>query len=126
MPRYLSAEWIAEADRRVAASPAVSAAAEGVVAALQTTATDGPQGDVTYHVRVTDGSAHVMAGPAERPTVSVVASYETTQRLLSGDLSPQKAMMTRRMKVKGDLPRMVKLRPLVEAIDAELRAVPPD
>ncbi len=101
--RYLSPEWFAAvqaaADRRGVGAPGVT----GSAVTVQQVVTGGPDGDVTYHVVLSDGRVHVGSGEAPDPTVTFSQDYETAAAVAKGELSAQGAFMVGRIRVRGDL-----------------------
>lgn len=58
--------------------------------------------DPTYQV-LKDGSLSVHDGRAENPDLTVSISDENLLRLFRGQLNPMSALMTGKIKVKGDM-----------------------
>ena len=63
MVRYLSLAWIDALGHEVAKSTELAALAESHDIGVTQVVTAGPEGDVTYHLRVGDGSASFGADP---------------------------------------------------------------
>ena len=63
--RYLSLDWIDELRRVVAADDGCGALAADHEIGVTQVVSDGPEGDVTYHLQVGDGEASFGAGAAE-------------------------------------------------------------
>ncbi len=107
MPRYLSREWLDAAQRAIDASTSVREAATGADFVVQHVVTGGPNGDVTYHVRVGEEGVRICKGEAADPTVVFTEDYGTAAAIGRGELSAQAAFMAGRIRVRGDLPRLV-------------------
>lgn len=107
MSHYLTAGWIREADAAVAGDERLRAATADLSLVVQQEVTDGPRGDVTYHVVADHGVVGVRAGAASSPTVTFRQSYETAAAVAKGDLSAQGAFMTGRIRVSGEVPQLV-------------------
>jgi hypothetical protein len=107
MPRYLSPEWLEAAQRAIDARASRPGAAAGVDIVVQHVVGGGVDGDVTYHVRLADDGVSIREGEAPDPTVVFSEDYATAAAISRGELSAQSAFITGRIKVHGDLPRLV-------------------
>jgi putative sterol carrier protein len=107
MPRYLSREWLDAAQRAIDASTSVRNAASGADFVVQHVVTGGSDGDLTYHVRVGGDRVRICEGEAADPTVVFTEDYSTAAAIGRGELSAQAAFMAGRIRVRGDLPRLV-------------------
>jgi putative sterol carrier protein len=84
-----------------------------------------PDGQVRYHVVVEADQTRVSAGPAERPDITFTTDYATAAAVAQGQLSTHAALMDGRMRVGGDLTRIVDAPPDWSDLDplpAALRA----
>jgi hypothetical protein len=107
MPRYLSPEWLEAAQRAIDASTTVRHATSGVDIVVQHVVTGRTDGDVTYHLRIGADGIRLCPGEAPDPTVVFTEDYDTAAAIGRGELSAQGAFMTGRIRVRGDLPRLV-------------------
>jgi len=107
MPRYLSREWLEAAQWAIDANTSVREAVSGADFVVQHVVTGGSDGDVTYHVRVGVDGVRICAGEAPDPTVVFTEDYDTAAAIGRGELSAQAAFMAGRIRVRGDLPRLV-------------------
>ncbi|HVE19120.1 MAG TPA: hypothetical protein VNB52_08545, partial [Ilumatobacteraceae bacterium] len=64
MVRYLSLAWIDALSQEVAKSGELAELSDSHKIGVTQIVTDGPEGDVTYHLRLGDGNASFGAGPA--------------------------------------------------------------
>ncbi len=104
MASYLSDQWFDEVGARDA-SP-VTAATEGDLV-LQHLVSGGPQGTVSYHVRVGEGGAAIVRGQAASPDVTFAEDYATAAAIASGELSAPAALLAGRIRVGGDLAALI-------------------
>lgn len=60
-------------------------------------------GGGTWHVVVADGSLQVCAGAHREPSAVVSSKAPDFVRISNGDINGRRAVMTRKMKVRGNL-----------------------
>ncbi|HEX3088955.1 MAG TPA: hypothetical protein VHQ23_09885, partial [Ilumatobacteraceae bacterium] len=93
MVRYLSLAWIDALSQEVAKSSELAALAGIHNIGVTQVVTDGPEGDVTYHLRLGDGTAEFGAGPADAEDVCMEQSWATATAVATGDLNAQEAFI---------------------------------
>jgi len=103
MLTFLTDEWVDAVDAAVASDGALATLMADVALSIEQHVTAGPLGDVTYHLTFDHGQASVRPGPASNPTVRFSQDYETAAAIASGAGSAQRAFMTGRLRVGGDL-----------------------
>lgn len=74
---------------------------------LQFVVTGAPEGDVQYHLDIADGSAAMDLGELEGADASVTSDYETATAMAKGDLNVQMAFMTGKIKVGGNMAKIM-------------------
>lgn len=103
MLTFLSDEWI-EALHEAASSDAdLAERTRDVSLTIEQEVTGGPDGDVRYALRFDHGSVAVTSGPAPGATVRFHQDYATAASIAMGQGSAQRAFMTGRLRVGGDL-----------------------
>ena len=107
MPRYLSPEWLDAAQQAIDANTSIREAASAADFVVQHVVTGGSDGELTYHVRVGGDGVRIRPGEASDPTVVFTEDYRTAAAIGRGDLSAQAAFMAGRIRVHGDLPKLV-------------------
>ena len=116
--RYLSLAWIRELTREVAESETLAElAAEHTIGVTQVV-TDGPEGDVTYHLQVGDGFATFGAGAADPEHVRMEQSWETAVGVATGATNAQEAFITGRILLFGDQQALMAAQPVFGALDS--------
>ena len=85
-------------------------AAAGVSAVIQFELSG--DGGGTWHSVIADGRCSVGDGAHSDPTLVVMASAENWMRVVQGQLDPQFAFVTGRLKVRGDMGLALRLRAL--------------
>jgi DNA-binding HxlR family transcriptional regulator/putative sterol carrier protein len=58
--------------------------------------------DEVFHVDITDGEAHTVAGPADDPAIAVTTDAATFVRIGARKITPLAAMVTGTLTLKGD------------------------
>lgn len=123
--RYLSLDWIDALSTAVAASADMRAVAAEHTVGVTQTVTGGPEGDVTYHLQVGEGSASFGPGPASPEDVRFVQDWQTAVGVATNALNAQQAFITGRIRLTGDPQKLSASTPVFAALDAifaEVRA----
>jgi putative sterol carrier protein len=123
MARFLSAEWLEQLAAAAGDDQEVQAAASGVSLTVQQVVTDGPDGEVAWHVRLGDGSVEIGPGRAPHPDVVITQSHETATEVGRGSLSPAEAFATGRLKLAGQVGLLIRHQPAFERLGLALAAV---
>jgi hypothetical protein len=116
--RYLSLEWIDELTRVVAADEPLRALAGAHEIGVTQVVTDGPEGEVTYHLQVGDGTASFGPGAAEPEHVRMEQSWDTAVAVATGGLNAQEAFVNGHIRLFGDQQRLLDAQPVFGALDA--------
>jgi putative sterol carrier protein len=112
MPKYLSQEWLDES-RALAVDQPVR---PGATARIQYLTTGGPDGDVKYYWVLEDGKLlETKVGELDDPDFTLTMSYEDAVKVQQGDLDPNAAFMQGRMKVSGNMAKLMSLLPLTNS-----------
>ena len=99
MSAFLSDEWLTEARVALADLPSIDGA-DGVV---QYTVSGAPEGKVQVHVVVRSGRVtSIEPGKHREPDCIVSLAHPEAVALFSGELTPDVAFMSGRVKVEGD------------------------
>ena len=123
MVRYLSLDWLDAVSRDVAADPALGDLARRHTIGVTQVVTDGPEGDVTYHLQVGDGQAAFGAGAAEPEDVRMEQEWETAVAVATGEQNAQEAFIGGRIRLHGDQQKLIDALPVFAALDAVFRGV---
>jgi alkyl sulfatase BDS1-like metallo-beta-lactamase superfamily hydrolase len=119
MARYLTPEWI---DALASAADGLEGP-PGVRLTVQQRVTGGPDGDVSYHVVLEEGKVAVRAGEAAAPDVTFVQDHATAVAVACGELAAQAAFMSGRMRVTGDVQRLIDEKDALTGLDRVLAGV---
>ena len=123
MIRYLSLDWITALSEEVAASDQIREIAESHRIGVTQVVSNGPEGDVTYHLSVGDGQASFGAGPAEPEDVKMEQDWDTAVAVATGELNAQEAFIGGRIRLYGDQQKLLDSQPVFGALDAVFATV---
>jgi putative sterol carrier protein len=121
--RYLSLDWIDAVAGAVAASDRLQRLAPVHEIGFTQVVTEGPEGDVTYHLQVGDGKVAFAAGPADPEHVRMEESWETAVAVATGSLNAQEAFVNGQIRLRGDQQRLLDSQSLFGALDSVFTAV---
>jgi len=118
MVKYLSAEWMALTKELAAEFPETP----GATARLQYVITGGPDGEVRYYQVIDNGHTveHAL-GEDPEAEVTLTSSYEDKMKVDKGELDAPAAFMQGRVKVTGNIAKVMALLPLTNK--AEFKAM---
>ncbi len=123
MVKYLSPEWMALTKELAAEFPETP----GASARLQYVITGGPDGDVRYHHVIDNGHTveHAL-GEDPESEVTLTSTYDDKMKVDKGELDANAAFMQGRVKVTGNIAKVMALLPLTnkpeyQAILAQVR-----
>lgn len=112
MAKYLSPEWIDEARALADSQPE----RPGASARMQYVVTGGPDGDIKYWWRLEDGKLRESAlGSLDDADFTMTLSYADSVKIQQGELDANAAFMQGRMKVTGNMGKLMQLMPLTNS-----------
>jgi putative sterol carrier protein len=123
MIRYLSLDWISALSAEVAASEQMRTVAESHRIGITQVVSDGPEGDVTYHLSVGNGAATFAAGAADPEDVKMEQDWDTAVAVATGELNAQEAFIGGRIRLFGDHQLLLESQPVFGALDAVFATV---
>lgn len=115
--RYLSLDWIDAVRAAVASTPSIRDLAETHDIGVTQVVTDAPEGEITYHLQVGEGSVHFGAGVAPREDVRLEQDFETAVGVATSTLSAQEALVRGLVKITGDPTLLIDAAPVFAALD---------
>ena len=121
--RYLSPDWLAAMGDEVARRDEVRDVSAGHALAVTQVVTDGPDGDVTYHLAIADGAVVFGPGPAAAEDVRFVQDWETAVAVATGATNAQEAFLRGRITMVGDQRRLVAVQAVLAVLDKVLAPV---
>jgi putative sterol carrier protein len=123
MIRYLSLDWITALSEEVATSETMRDIAESHRIGVTQVVSNGPEGDVTYHLNVGGGEASFGAGPADPEDVKMEQDWDTAVAVATGELNAQEAFIGGRIRLFGDQQKLLDSQPVFGALDAVFATV---
>jgi putative sterol carrier protein len=107
LSKFLSEEWAAEVTAALGQHTGFKNAIGSAELGIQFVVNDGPDGDAEYYLQATGGKSTMALGTLENPDVTVRQSYETATAISKGELNTQTAFMTGKVKVSGNLAKLM-------------------
>jgi alkyl sulfatase BDS1-like metallo-beta-lactamase superfamily hydrolase len=112
MAKYLSQEWMDES-RKLAEDQPVR---PGATARIQYAVTGGPDGDIKYYWALEDGKLlDSQLGDIDDSDFVLTMSFDDSVKVQKGELDPNAAFMQGRMKVSGNMAKLMSLLPLTNS-----------
>ncbi|MDH3538489.1 MAG: SCP2 sterol-binding domain-containing protein [Acidimicrobiia bacterium] len=105
--KFLSEDWLTAANEALAGSAGYQAATSTTDLTLQFVVTDTPDGDVEYHVVMANGATTFTAGAVEGADATIRNNHETAMAVSKGDLNTQAAFISGKLKVEGNLAKIM-------------------
>ena len=104
---FLSEDWASAVSDAINSHEGFKGAIGSNDLSLQFNVSDAPDGDVSYYLKAEGGDATFALGTAESPDVTVNWTYDTASSIHKGDMNVQTAFMTGKLKVSGNLAKLM-------------------
>lgn len=115
--KYLSEEWAGAVTEALNSSDDFKKAATGQQAKLQQVVTDTPDGgEVKFYFKLEDGNAEVALGELTNAEATISQNYETSVAMDKGELNPQNAFMQGKLKIAGNMMKLMQLQGVINAM----------
>lgn len=115
--RYLSDDWAKEVTSLLQSTEAVTTTIKGQSFAIQQVVTEVPErGEVRFYAKVADGVPSVVLGEVENPEATLTAAYDVSVAMDKGELNPQAAFMQGKLKIQGNLMKLMGLQGFVSSL----------
>jgi putative sterol carrier protein len=121
--KFLSDEWLSEVETRLNSNDGFQTAAKGQAARLQQQISGSPMGDVTYGFVLDGGKVSMAKGEIENPEATVSQDYDTAVAVSKLELSGQQAFMQGKLKVAGNLMKIMQLQGTLAAMPPALEGL---
>lgn len=112
--KFLSPEWLSEVTAALENHQGFQEATRGVEMSIQFEVSDAPLGDTGYYVEITSQSVTIALGLKDDLDITIRQNYETAASIMKGDLNVQAAFISGRIKVSGNLAKLMIHRAAVE------------
>lgn len=107
MSQFLSEEWASEVTSALNTHDGFLNAIGTADLGIQFQTEDGPNGEVNYYLSTNAGNATLSLGDLDTPDVTVKQSYDTATAISKGEMNTQTAFMTGKLKVSGNLAKLM-------------------
>ena len=124
MAKFLTEGWADAVLAAMNASEDVRSATKGVQLCIQQVVTGAPGGDTSYWTRFDDGSVTGAIGDATDPDVTISQDYDTAVAMTKGELNAQAAFMQGKLKVTGNMGKLLQHQGTMQALGPVLASVP--
>jgi alkyl sulfatase BDS1-like metallo-beta-lactamase superfamily hydrolase len=112
MAKWLSQEWLDETRKMAEDQPE----RPGASARMQYVVTGGPDGEIKYYWVLENGKLlESQLGELPDAEVTLTQSYEDAKKIQTGELDASAAFMQGRVKVTGNMAKLMSLLPLTNA-----------
>jgi putative sterol carrier protein len=112
MSKWLSQEWLDETRKMAESQPE----RPGASAKMQYVVTGGPDGEVKYFWVLENGKLlDSQLGDLDEAEVTMTQTYDDAKKIQKGELDANAAFMQGRIKVAGNMAKLMALMPLTNA-----------
>lgn len=112
MSKWLTQEWLDETCRMADSQPE----RPGASARMQYVVTGGPDGEIKYYWILENGKLQESKlGDLDGAEVTMTQTYEDAKKIQKGELDANAAFMQGRIKVAGNMAKLMALMPLTNA-----------
>jgi hypothetical protein len=112
MSKWLTQEWLDESKKLAESQPE----RPGASARMQYVVTGGPDGDIKYYWILDNGKLQDSSlGELADAEVTMTQTYEDAMKIQKGELDANAAFMQGRVKVTGNMAKLMSLLPLTNA-----------
>jgi predicted lipid carrier protein YhbT len=114
MSKWLTQEWLDETKAMAASQPE----RPGASAKMQYLVTGGPDGDIKYYWVLENGKLlESELGELADAEVTMTQTYDDAMKIQQGELDVNAAFMQGRIKVTGNMAKLMSLMPLTNATE---------
>ena len=125
--KYLSEEWASAVQEALNSSDSFKSAAGSQTAKVQQVVTGAPDGEVKYWFKLESGQASIGMGDApEAVDATITQDYDTAVKLAKNELTGTAAYMSGKLRVSGDLMKLMQLQGALSQMPGALKDVEVD
>jgi putative sterol carrier protein len=125
MTKFLSEQWVDALIAALNASGDVRDSLQHVDLSVQQVVTGGPEGEVRYWTTFKSGA--IAGGIGDVPSgadVTITQDYETAAALSRGELNAQGAFMQGKLKITGNMGKLLQHQAALEALGPVMSTIP--
>jgi len=115
--KFLSDEWANEVTKRLNENDAFKQAAGTQTTTLQQVI-NTPEGEVKYYFKLENGQGEVALGESDSAEATITQDYDTAVALAKNELSGTAAYMGGKIKVSGDLMKLMQMQGVFSTLPA--------
>ena len=123
--KFLSEEWAQEVKQALQGNEQIKSAAGSMTARIQQVITSG-DGDTRYWFTMEGGQVDLGMGDIDNPDATITQDYDTAAALSKGELTGTAAYMSGKLKVSGDLMKLMQLQGAMGQMPAVLKELDVD
>jgi putative sterol carrier protein len=120
--KYLSEDWAKEVTQALNANDAFQQQAGGKTVKLQQVV-QGPDGETKYYFKLDSGTVEVAIGELADAEATLTSDYDTSAQLSRAEVNATAAYMSGKLKIQGDLMKLMQLQGLFNAMPAAVKDV---
>jgi putative sterol carrier protein len=122
--KFLTEEWAEEVSSILNSHPGFKGAIANADLGIVYNVSGTPSGDVSYFIKTAGGTAELGLGTLDNPDVTVGSTYDTAASISKGDLNTQTAFMTGKLKVGGNLAKLMMHQAVINQWAAAVKDMP--
>ena len=107
MSKFLSEEWAQDVTTALNNHEGFKNAIGATELGIQFSVEGAPNGDTDYFLKSSGGNTNVAVGTLDDADVTVKQNYDTAVAISQGELNTQTAFMTGKLKVSGNLAKLM-------------------
>ncbi len=105
--KFLSPEWLSSITVALENHQGFQEAIHGIEMSIQFEVSDAPTGDTGYHLVIAPQAVTIALGVRDDLDITIRQNYETATAIMRGELNVQSAFISGRIKVSGNLAKLM-------------------
>jgi putative sterol carrier protein len=120
--KFLTDEWAQAVTEALNSNDAFKQAATGKTVKIQNVVA-GPDGEKRYYLDLEGGTATVAMGELSDAEATLTSDYDTAAAMSRNELNATAAYMSGKLKIQGDLMKLMQLQGLFNTLPQAVKAV---